>query len=293
MATTKRKDISKLVKVKRVVTKQSGLTYTTTLYIKPEDVGKTDKVIGNKEVYIEYLRGVKGKENVEITQELKDKVNNQPDVKKKVAILKKDLGRDGVFKLADKLGIKYNKAQNPDITWMKCNVELQKQFDAGFKLGDEKLKDMGSNKPKEKDSTPRETDSKYEPSDKGSTDETREKKDAKGSLPTLSLPKAVKNDIGKARSPREKIQVLKDYLGVDELIKTAKRFKIDWEETDIKPINWLKCNIALQVAIGKGLVLGEKDNYNTGIKNSEPEEGNKKEEKDIPDNVNQNKVKKE
>lgn len=125
------RDLSKLVRVKRVVHK-NGKTFTQSFYIRPDQVKPTDRILGNKAVLDAYLKTKTPLTS--LTKDLIDQVNAEVDTKGKLELLKNSLGKENTMNYFQKLGVTWKEDTDPRINWMRVNTSLQKYLKGGGTL---------------------------------------------------------------------------------------------------------------------------------------------------------------
>ena len=124
-----KRDLSKLVKVKRTVNKK-GSTFTQSFYIRPDQVKPTDRILSNKDVLDAYLKAHSQTPLTSLTKDLIDQVNAEVDTKGKLELLKNSLGKENTINYFQKLGVTWKTDTDPRINWMRANMAIQKYLKA-------------------------------------------------------------------------------------------------------------------------------------------------------------------
>lgn len=108
------RDLSKLVKVKRLVHK-NGKTFMQSFYVKPDQVQPSDRILDNKAVLDAYLKTNSKTPLTDLTKDLIDQVNAEVNTKGKVELLKETLGKENTMDYFQKLGVTWKTASDPRI----------------------------------------------------------------------------------------------------------------------------------------------------------------------------------
>ena len=212
-----KRDLSKLVKVQRVISR-GGKVFTQHVYISPDQVKSTDKVVGGQQVYQNYL--------------------NSKNVPKPAAgVLDKayfDAIKSDKKKALDYLkscGLSWKEDNNLNITWMRAMMVYNNVI---------KNQNTTSAPSQVNPQTQTKTLQPTQNTQQGTQVSMADTIKAAAMINQKTL-----DDLKACKNGREKTVVLKRNLGIDKCLEFAKLSGVQWNESDNTAINVMRMSMAL------------------------------------------------
>lgn len=228
------RDTSKLVKVRRVVTR-NGKTFTQDYYVSPNQVKKTDVVIGNSQNVLPKKGSVPYPGDGVWNQKYFDSISQEKS------------SRAEALKYIDTFGLNYRKTNNEAITWMWALNALKSHV--GFDLL-ANAKGISTQKPSSSPSNiPQNASSNNQPGNTSPQSSKQAKNAISPGLQELGelilKNSALAEDMKAAKNGKEKVIALKKHLGQKETIELAEKLGISVKPTTSQGIYNMRISMAM------------------------------------------------
>lgn len=203
------RDVSKLVKVQRMVTR-GGKTFAQNFYVQPNQVKATDKVIGNQQNLLPAMGSVPKPAAGVLDKAYFDMLASS-DKTKALEYLKS-------------CNISWSEHSHAGINWMRAMQAFKSALSAQNSA-------QSSTQPNSQQSN--------------SNTQTAQNNQPTGQA-VVNLDSATKTELNACKNGKEKVIVLKKKLGQDECIKFAESLGVTWNKHNHAAINNMRMSMALQ-----------------------------------------------
>lgn len=209
-----KRDITKLVQVERTVTNSSGTTFQRKYYVQPNEVLKTDKIIGNMNVFKDWRQQIKNPPKKGVL-----------DTKYFDAIKGR---RDKALRYLEECGITWKKDPHEAINWMHAMQAYTKA--TGQLSATQQAKTGASNTP-----------TVIQPT----TPKTPVASTTTNPAKSMTLTPSQQAEVDACKNGREKVVVLKKLIGRDGCMAYARSLGVKWDEHQHDAINNMRMSTAL------------------------------------------------
>lgn len=210
------RDVSKLVKVQRMVTR-GGKTFSQNFYVQPSQVKATDKVIGNQQNLLPQPGSVPKPQAGVLDKAYFDTlVSDKP---KALDYLKS-------------CGVTWKEHTHAGINWMRAMQALKGA------LGGQN----GQQSSSQANSQPTQSKTQAAQNNQSGGQSTK----AAGQTIKITIDQATQNELDACKNGREKVVVLKKKLGQAGCIQYAESIGVTWDKHDHAAINNMRMSMALQ-----------------------------------------------